>query len=76
MVVTEEIYGMLEAKFIEPTQSEWERPVMISPKAYGPYGFDIYYLHLNAVTLRDTYPLPCRDDCIDSFGDAKQFSLL
>jgi len=34
------------------------------------------YRQLNEVTVRDVYPLPRMDDCIDFLGDAKVFSTL
>jgi Reverse transcriptase (RNA-dependent DNA polymerase) len=38
--------------------------------------FCIYYRRLNAVTVRDSYPLPRMAECIDSLGDASVFSTL
>lgn len=31
------------------------------------------YRHLNNVTIKDEYPLPRVDDCLDSLADAKWF---
>jgi len=38
--------------------------------------FCVDYRQLNEVTVRDVYPLPRMDDCIDILGDAKVFSTL
>jgi RNase H-like domain found in reverse transcriptase/Reverse transcriptase (RNA-dependent DNA polymerase) len=38
--------------------------------------FCIDYRRLNALTVRDSYPLPRMDECIDSLGDARIFSTL
>jgi hypothetical protein len=38
--------------------------------------FCIDYRRLNTVTVRDSYPLPRMDECIDSLGDARVFSTL
>jgi hypothetical protein len=38
--------------------------------------FCIDYRMLNTVTVRDSYPLPRMDECIDSLGDASVFSTL
>jgi hypothetical protein len=38
--------------------------------------FCIDYRKLNTLTMRDTYPLPRMDECIDSLGEAKLFSTL
>eukprot|EP00171_Calliarthron_tuberculosum_P021566 IDg21566t1 len=34
------------------------------------------YRRLNAVTKRDSYPIPRMDDCIDSLGTAEIFTSL
>ena len=67
---------MLEAGVIEPAQSEWESPVLLVPKPDGSMGFCVDYRKLNAVTVKDTYPLPRMDECLDSLGDTKVFSAL
>ncbi len=36
--------------------------------------FCVDYRKLNAITVRDTYPIPHMDECIDSLGSAKMFS--
>ena len=61
---------------IEPAQSEWASPILFAPKADGTLRFCVDYRRLNAMTLRDTYPIPRMDECIDSLGDAVIFSTL
>jgi len=67
---------MLKLEVIEPSQSEWASLVVLIPKPDGSPRFCIYYRHLNERTVRDSYPLPRMDECIDSFGDAWFFSTL
>ena len=38
--------------------------------------FCVDYRKLNAVTVKDTYPLPRMDECLDSLRDTKVFSAL
>ena len=45
-------------------------------KADGSTRFCVDYRKLNAVTVRDSYPLPRMDECIDSLGDAKIFTTI
>jgi hypothetical protein len=71
-----EVLRMLRAGVIEPANSEWASHVVIVPKPDGSMRFYIDYRCLNALTIRDSYPLPRMDECIDSLGDAKFFSTL
>ena len=60
----------------EPASAEWAFPVVLVPKPDGTMRFCVVYRQLNEVTVRDVYPLPRMDDCIDFLGDAKVFSTL
>jgi hypothetical protein len=71
-----EIHRMLRAGFIEPATSEWASPVVLVPKPEGSMRFCIDYRRLNTVTVRDSYPLPRMDECIDSLRDARVCSTL
>ena len=64
-----EIDRLLRAGVIEPTSAEWASPVVFVPKKDGTMRFRVDYRKLNAVTVRDSYPLPRMDECIDSLGD-------
>ena len=68
-----EVKKMLEARVIEPVQSEWASPVLLVPKPDGSMRFCVDYRKVNAVTVKDTYPLPRMDECLDSFRDTKVF---
>ena len=74
--VGEEVDRMLKAKVIEPAQCEWASPLVLAPKSDGSFRFCVDYRKLNEVTIKDTYPLPRMDDCIDSLGEATVFSSL
>jgi Reverse transcriptase (RNA-dependent DNA polymerase) len=49
---------------------------VLVPKPDGRMRFCIEYRRLNALTVKDSYPLPRMDECIDSLGDATIFSTL
>ncbi len=69
-----EIKKQLEANVIEPTISEWAAPVLFVPKKDGKLRFCIDYRKLNEVTVKDSYPIPRMDDCLDSLGEATIFT--
>lgn len=65
---------MLKEGVIEPAMSEWASPVVFAPKKDEKLRFCVDYRKVNAMTVRDTYPLPRMDECIDSLGGATIFS--
>ena len=71
-----EVHCMLEAGFIKPAQSACPSHVVLVPKTDGSLRFCVDYRRLNSLTIRDSYPLPRMDDCIDSLGDAFLFTTL
>jgi transposase InsO family protein len=73
---SKEVERMLKAGVIEPAASEWASPVVLVPKSDGSMRFCVDYRKLNAITVRDTYPLPRMDECIDSLGEAQMFTTL
>jgi len=75
-MIREEVNRMLEAKVVRPSTGEWESPVVVVPKKDGSTRFCVDYRRLNAMTKRDSYPIPQMEDCIDSLGDALVFSRL
>ena len=71
-----EVTDMLEKDVIEPSNSPWASPVVLVKKKDGSLRYCIDYRRLNAVTRKDSYPLPRIDDSLDSLGQAKYFSTL
>ena len=71
-----EVKRMLQARVIAPSNAEWASPVILVPKPDGSLRFCVDYRKLNAITVRDSYPMPRMDECIDSLGSAKVFSTL
>ncbi len=67
---------MLAQGVIEPAMLEWASPVVIVPKHDGSARFCVDCRKLKASTIRDAYPIPRMDNCIDSLGEAKIFTTL
>ena len=67
---------MLKKGFIEPANTEWASPAVLVPKTDGSLRICIEYRILNSMTVRDAYPIPRIDKCIDSLSDAVIFSTL
>ena len=61
-----EVERMLEADITEPSNSEWANPVVLAPKPDGTLAFCVDYRKLNELNIRDSYPIPRMDECIDS----------
>jgi hypothetical protein len=66
---------MLKAEVIEPATSEWSCQIVLVAKPDWSTRF-CHDRSLNAITVRDSYPVLCMDECIDSLGDAKIFTTL
>lgn len=55
---------------IEPAQTEWAAPTFFASKKKGSLRFCVGYQKLNAVIKRDSYLIPCMDECIGCIGEA------
>ena len=75
-VADEQVDEMLKAGVIQTSTSPWAAPVTLTPKKDGSYRFCIDYRKLNAVTVKDCYPLPLIQDIFDQLGGTKLFSTL
>ena len=67
---------MLEPSNIQPSNSPWASPVVLVKKKDGTDRFCIDHRKLNAVTIKDSYPLPRIDDILDKLHGTKYFSTL
>ncbi|CAF4970486.1 unnamed protein product, partial [Rotaria socialis] len=69
-----EITKMLNEGIIEPCNSPYAAPITLQPKKDGSLRFCVDFRELNAVTVRDVYPIPRIDDTLDQLQHAKYFS--
>ena len=70
----EQVIQLLQKGWIRPSSSPWGAPVLLVPKKDGTWRFCVDFRNLNAVTVRDSFPLPRIDDLLHKVGQAKVFS--
>ena len=70
----EEIAKMLDRGVIEPSNSPWSSPVVLVTKRDGSIRFCVDYTILNSVTVKDAYPIPRVDECLDALSGSKWYS--
>jgi len=73
-LVQDEVNKMLQAGIIRLSESPWAFPVVLIPKPDGTTRFCVDYRLLNAITIRDPYPLPRIDDILDRLKGSVWFS--
>ena len=74
--IDKHVKEMYEAGVIRNSTSPWAAPVLIVAKKGGEKRFCIDYRKLNAVTKKDSYPLPRIDDTLDSMHGMRFFTTL
>ena len=73
-MIDEQLDEMLKLKIISPSYSEWASNVVMVKKKDGSLRFCIDYRKLNEKTVKDVYPLPRIDSCLDALAGARWFS--
>jgi len=67
---------MLEYGIIEPAASPWASNVVLVKKKDGSLRFCVDYRQLNSITIKDSYPLPLIDNCLNALAGSSWFSTL
>jgi hypothetical protein len=75
-VAEEELQRMVDMDVIEPSDSPWAAPVCLVAKKDGSIWLCIDYRRLNAVTHKDSFPLPRIDDTLQALEGSSWFSTL
>ncbi|WVZ58282.1 hypothetical protein U9M48_008565 [Paspalum notatum var. saurae] len=72
--VKKQIDKLLEKGFIRKSTSPWASPVLLTEKKDGSLRMCVDYRGLNAVTVKNKYPLPRIEDLFDQLKGACVFS--
>ena len=70
----EELRKMIDRGVVEPSNSPCVSNVVLVVKKDGKVRFCVDYRSQNDVTIKDAYPLPRVDECLDSLAGATWFS--
>ena len=67
---------MLASKVVEESNSAWASPSVLVRKKDGTVRWCIDFRAVNSVTVKDAYPLPNIEECLDTLAGSQFFSTL
>lgn len=75
-IIQNQIDEMLRYNIIRPSNSPWSSPVVLIKKKDNTFRFCVDYRKLNAVTKKDSYPIPLIPDLLSYLSGSKYFTSL
>lgn len=70
------VNGLIDEGIVRPSNSEYAAPIVLVKKKNGEHRMCIDYRALNKISVKDNFPLPLLDDCIEFLGGKNCFSVL
>ena len=70
------VKDLLAKQIIKHSDSPYASPIVLTKKKSGETRMCVDYRALNKYTVRDNYPLPLIEDCLEYLGGKKIFSVL
>jgi hypothetical protein len=75
-IIEPQVKKIRQADVIEHSQSPFAAPVVLVRKTDGSWRCCVDYRRLNAITIKDVYPLPRIDDALSRLEGSTYFSLM
>ena len=74
--VQRQVSQLLRDQKIRPSDSPWAAPVLLVKKNDGTERLVVDFRKLNAITIKDSYPLPTIEEILNQLGGHRYFSKL